>query len=198
MSIVVQSLVDMRFNPLQSYTLGVISDTHIPDRSGQLNPRVLPILREAGVSAILHGGDISSPGVLDVLRTVAPVYAVQGNRDFLARQSLPVSIKIQAGEVEIGLTHGHGGIWRYLGDKLHFISHGIDRGYYQVYLRRIFPTAQVIVYGHTHFKDDTWSDGCLYFNPGAAGPPSFPGLRASMGLLRVGPHLNVQAEIIDL
>ena len=61
--------------------LGVISDTHIPDRARRLNERVIPVFREAGVSAILHAGDVSTPRVLKQLEEVAPVYATRGNRD---------------------------------------------------------------------------------------------------------------------
>jgi putative phosphoesterase len=153
---------------------------------------------EAKVSAILHGGDVSNLSVLDTLRQVAPVYAVEGNRDFMACTRLPMAIAFSAGEVIIGLTHGHGGMRRYIEDKIHFLFHGFDRGYYHSYLRRTFPEAQVIVYGHTHFTDVTWVDGCLYFNPGAAGPPTFPGLRASMGLLHIGPHREIKPELIDI
>ncbi len=62
-------------------TLGLISDTHIPDRAAELNPRVLQIFEEARVSQILHAGDIMNQTVLDELAQVAPVQAVCGNRD---------------------------------------------------------------------------------------------------------------------
>ncbi len=63
--------------------LGVVADTHVPDKAKTLNPQVLAILRQAEVSAILHAGDISSPGVLTALGEIAPVYAVLGNRDWV-------------------------------------------------------------------------------------------------------------------
>jgi predicted phosphodiesterase len=62
--------------------LGVLADTHIPDRVPGLNPRVLKIFQQARVSEILHAGDVSIPQVLEELRQVAPVSVVQGNRDF--------------------------------------------------------------------------------------------------------------------
>lgn len=191
-------IIDLHLDPSQSYTLGIVSDTHIPDRSKRLNPQVLSILREAHVSAILHGGDVSSPWVLDTLREIAPVIAVQGNRDTFAKMGLPRSVLIQAGEVEIGLTHGHGSLWRYLVDKLHLLINGPDADFYHRYLRDIFPTARVIVYGHTHISDETWEDGCLYFNPGAASPPALPGMRPGMGLIYIGPQQSVRAVRIEL
>ena len=54
--------------------IGVISDNH-----GYLDPAVLEIF--AGVSHIVHAGDVMDPGILDRLATVAPVTAVAGNMD---------------------------------------------------------------------------------------------------------------------
>ena len=70
-------------------TLGVISDTHIPDRTPQLNPRVLEVFQQARVTQILHAGDIMVQSVLDELATIAPVQAVCGNRDIWNLKHLP-------------------------------------------------------------------------------------------------------------
>ena len=55
-------------------TIGLISDTH-----GLLRPEAVRAL--AGVSHIIHAGDIGEPEILDELRKIAPVYAVRGNND---------------------------------------------------------------------------------------------------------------------
>ena len=55
--------------------VGLISDTH-----GTLRPRAYNAL--ADCDAIIHAGDIGSPGILTELETLAPVYAVLGNNDF--------------------------------------------------------------------------------------------------------------------
>ena len=54
--------------------IGVISDNH-----GYLDPAVLQIF--AGVSHIIHAGDMMDPEILERLRAVAPVTAVAGNMD---------------------------------------------------------------------------------------------------------------------
>ena len=66
--------------------LGVVADTHIPDRVRSLHPDLLPGLKAANAEVILHAGDICSPVVLAELSQVAPVVAVRGNRDW----ALPV------------------------------------------------------------------------------------------------------------
>ena len=53
--------------------LGVISDTHSPDRACSLDVRVIPLFRHAGVEEILQVDDVSSPGIVEQLGEVAPV-----------------------------------------------------------------------------------------------------------------------------
>ncbi len=55
-------------------TIGLISDTH-----GLLRPEAVRAL--AGVSHIIHAGDIGGAEILEALRKIAPVYAVRGNND---------------------------------------------------------------------------------------------------------------------
>ena len=54
--------------------IGVIADNH-----GYLDPAVLEIF--AGVSHVIHAGDIMDPEILGALQKVAPVTAVAGNMD---------------------------------------------------------------------------------------------------------------------
>ena len=53
--------------------IGVVSDTHVPDRAVALHPALLSELRRNKVDLILHAGDISTAGVLQELETIAPV-----------------------------------------------------------------------------------------------------------------------------
>ena len=126
-------------------TLGVLADTHIPDRVRQLDPRVIEIFRQAKVEAILHAGDVSISQVLDELGQVAPVYAVQGNRDIFYLRQLPMRIELNFDGVSIGMAHGHGSFSRYMVDKIHRAIRG---RLVTSYLRRMlltFPDADVIV-----------------------------------------------------
>ena len=99
-------------------TLGVIADTHVPDRVRRINPRIITFLKECGVAAILHAGDICSPVVLSQLADIAPVHAVQGNRDVWRLSHLPMKLSLEYGGVTIGLTHGHGSFSGYFTQKL--------------------------------------------------------------------------------
>ena len=106
------------------YAIGVVADSHIPDRRRKLHVALLPKLREADVQQILHVGDISLPRVLHELEEVAPVVAVRGNRDWLGFKDLPLTRVLDIQGKRIGLTHGHGGLILYLQDKARFMLRG--------------------------------------------------------------------------
>lgn len=85
--------------------IGVISDTHIDNRSTRVIPdRVYDAFRK--VDRILHGGDLTSPSVLDALNLLAPTLAVKGNNDYGERSTLPISRRVEIENVVIGMTHG--------------------------------------------------------------------------------------------
>ena len=179
-------------------TLGVIADTHIPDRRKTLDPRILPLLAGQGVQAILHAGDVSAPYVLAELEQVAPVHAVRGNRDWLWLRGLPEEFRAEYGGVTIGMTHGHGGLLTYLLDKPVFKL----RGYYHERLlprlKARFPKAQVIVFGHGHLTLNRWIDGQLFFNPGSPHFPARKNIAPTLGFLRIRGESEVSGEIMAL
>jgi len=179
-------------------TIGVIADTHIPDRASHLHPHVLDILREAGVTAILHAGDICSPKVLDQLNAIAPVHAVQGNRDVWRLSHLPMNLSLEFEGVQIGMMHGHGGLVTYLSQKLSYFIAGYQVAKFQASLRREFPQAKVIVFGHTHRSENTWSGGVLLFNPGPASQFRWGREPCSLGLLHLQAGEVLKSEIIPL
>src|SRR5262249_56311650 len=81
--------------------IGILSDTHLPNRIRQLDelgPE--PGRFFASVDLILHGGDLTSPMVLDWLEQFAPVLCTTGNND-------PI-VDARCKEVEILDVHG----WR--------------------------------------------------------------------------------------
>jgi putative phosphoesterase len=179
-------------------TLGVISDTHIPDRAHRLDPRVMPIFRSAGVEAILHAGDVSSPGVLAQLGEVATVYAVRGNRDWLWLRNLPVARRLDFSGVTIGLTHGHGNLWNYLKDRIYFMRQGYHPERLLPRLLAEFPDVRVIVFGHGHSPLNQWMGVQLLFNPGSPHVPGTEDLTPSVGLLHISGGSEVRGEIIRL
>ncbi len=178
-------------------TVGVIADTHIPDRVTALHPLILPTLRAAGVSHILHAGDICAPEVLDVLREVASVTAVRGNRDFLAGPLRMVE-EIEMDGVRLALLHGHGGLVPYLLDKVQFFRDGYRLERYLDRLIQTANTASVVVFGHTHHAEILCRAGKLLFNPGSASFGAKPGFPPTIGLLRFFNSGKVTADIVPM
>jgi putative phosphoesterase len=179
-------------------TIGVIADTHVPDRSRKLSPEIGRIFRAEGVSVVLHAGDVSVPSVLEELGVFGPVIGVRGNRDWLLARRLPLAVEVGAGPVTIGMTHGHGGMLRYFADKFNFIRYGYKADRYRRYLHCVFPDARVVVFGHTHRQECTWEWGTLFFNPGAAGVPALTKEGPSVGILKIGPGDQVDGKITRL
>ncbi len=178
--------------------LGVLADTHIPDRVPELDERLLQRFTDAGVSAILHAGDVSVPRVLRQLEQIAPVFAVKGNRDIFALRQLPMQVRLNIEGFSIGMAHGHGSFSLYVLDRLHRDVYGrlVER-----YLRRMlqaFPDADVIVFGHLHVPGNFHMEGKLLFNPGSASYPWPRSELATFGLLYLEQGLAPRGEIIEL
>ena len=180
------------------FTAGVIADTHVPDRFNQVAPEILSFFRQTRVNAILHAGDISSPLVIEILKQIAPVHAVRGNRDWAFGKDLPLNKELNLAGVSVGLTHGHGGFRRYLIGKLKYMRQGYDYEAFRIYLPKLFPHAKVIIFGHTHRPENRWEDGLLIFNPGAAYPCWENGYHVQVGLLHIYTEGRVEAEFIPL
>ena len=174
-------------------TLGVITDTHIPQRMRSLPPRVFEAFR--GVDMILHAGDINSCCVLDELAQIAPVEAVAGNADLFQR-GLPLTRVIEIAGKRIGLAHGHGGWSRYLLGKLHDRL-GYSEEYYLNIVQRSFGSMDAIVFGHTHRYFRAIRAGTLFFNPGPVAPDYYNTYGPQVGLLHVTPA-SIESEIASL
>lgn len=177
--------------------IGVVADTHVPDRVRNLHPELLPGLQKLGVDIILHAGDISSSAVLDELSKIAPVTAVRGNRDWMVGKKIPSMVSLDIAGTHVALLHGHGDIFIYFLDKIKYLFFGYRLERYVKYLFSMAPFAGVIVFGHTHRAVNYIQNGCLLFNPGSAGcylkkqPPSF-------GILRFYGNTKVKGEIISM
>ena len=130
--------------------IAVISDTHLPRGRRRLPDRCSELL--AGADLILHGGDFVAAGVLEELEAVGPpVAAVHGNMDELAlRERLPEARVVSAGDARIGMVHDAGPAAG-RGDRL----------------RRRFPDADAVVFGHSHIPLHEERRGFQIFNPGS-------------------------------
>lgn len=179
-------------------TLGLIADTHVPDRKRELDPRIVPLFRAAGVSRILHAGDISVPRVLAELEQAAPVTAVRGNRDWFGFRDLPLSRMVEAGGKRIGLTHGHIDWSHYARDKMRFLLRGPQS--FEFYAQRVaaeMPDVDALVFGHNHEPMIREMAGKLVINPGSACCQVLKERQPSVALLHIEDG-QMRAEIVYL
>ncbi len=178
--------------------LGVVADTHIPDRVRSLHPDLLPGLMAGNAEVILHAGDICSPAVLAELSQVAPVVAVRGNRDWAFAGALPWARSFTAGGIRVAMQHGMGNFWHYWWDKLKFATVGYRFARYKRLLLHSMPGHDVMIFGHTHRAVNLAEDGILFFNPGSAAvtPGSLPA--PSFGMLTLDGLGGVTGEIISM
>jgi putative phosphoesterase len=184
--------------PQDTIRIGVVADTHVPDRARTLHPELIAQLTASRVSRILHAGDICIPGVLDQLAQIAPVTAVGGNRDLLFRSRLPLIRFMEIAGISMALVHGHGGFLPYLLDKWYYLVEGFRQERYINRLNRLAPEAKVIVFGHTHQPANLWQAGKLFFNPGSASIVPFHSGNPSFGILHFSASGNVHGEVIKL
>jgi uncharacterized protein len=158
----------------------VLSDTHGPRRWKSCPPAVAGYLR--GCDRILHAGDACTAAVLDELAQYAPVTAVVGNNDGpdVAAWGATPAAEVMLDGLPVAMIHDSGAATGRLGR-----------------LRRAFPGAALVVFGHSHIPLDEAAGGFRIFNPGS--PTDRRRQPAgTIGLLRIdGGHL-VSAEIIPV
>ncbi|MFF5265507.1 metallophosphoesterase family protein [Actinomadura viridis] len=158
----------------------VLSDTHAPRRWRSCPPAVAAHLRKADL--ILHAGDVCTAGVLDELTGYAPVRAVLGNNDGpdVAAWGAPERLELDLDGLTVAMVHDSG------------LAQGrIAR------MRRWFPAANLVVFGHSHIPLDD-SDGDLrIFNPGSPTDRRRQP-RGTLGLLDIRDGRLIDAEIVPV
>jgi putative phosphoesterase len=128
----------------------IISDTHVPDFAPRLPDAVL---EEAGrADLVLHAGDVTAGTVLDDLERRAPVLCALGNNDGRDVADRGARERIETDVAGISLAMVHMG--------------GPAKGR-AARLRRWFPHARVVVFGHSHIPTVVDDDGVLLLNPGS-------------------------------
>ena len=128
----------------------VLADTHVGLKAKRdLPPHVWSLVDEADV--VLHAGDIKTDGFLARLEASAVTYAVAGNNDVDMSSPPPDERHLELAGVSVAMVHDAGPAF------------GRPRR-----LRRRFPDASLVVFGHSHVPiDQIGIDGQRLFNPGS-------------------------------
>jgi len=134
--------------------IGVISDTH-----GFFDERIAELF--AGVSLILHAGDVGSDHILERLSHLAPVCAVRGNVDADGScATLPESVQIIVSGYTIFMTH-----------IFNLPEDGPSPDLPD-------PAPDVAIFGHSHKQCHLNREDTLYLNPASAGRQRFTNPRS--------------------
>jgi len=182
--------------------IGVLADTHIPYILPQIPEQVFAIFDQ--VDLILHAGDLDEEEVLTELSHIAPTLAVRGNLHLrhgtLSSPHLPKAIHLNLYGQRLVLIHGRPRLVLGFLDKVRSYlfrrtNENLNRDLIAGY-QRTFPTADVVVFGHSHRACVQRVGHTLFFNPGAVcrtrREPN-----PSVGLLTIGTT-GIEADIIPL
>jgi hypothetical protein len=159
----------------------VLADTHIRRGSARrLPPAVYAALERADL--VLHAGDVVTGVLLEELNGFAPTVAVLGNNDTELTGQLPEERLLTVEGLRVALVHDSGA-----------------RKGREGRLRRRFPTADLVVFGHSHTPVDAEGvDAQRLFNPGSPTEtrPAYRGL--GFGRLRIDAGELVDHELIPV
>jgi len=155
----------------------VLSDTHAPRRWKSAPPAVAAHLRTADV--ILHAGDVCTGEVIRELAGYAPVHVVKGNNDG-PDVDAPQTLELTLDGLRVAMIH----------------DSGPARGRL-TRMRRRFPDADLVVFGHSHIPLDESGDGLRIFNPGSPTDRRRQP-HGTIGLLTIENARLLRAEIVPV
>ncbi|MBP2046486.1 metallophosphoesterase [Methanobacterium aggregans] len=158
--------------------IGVISDTHIPERASEIPETVFKTFEN--VDMILHAGDLVSLDVIDALKEIAPMKCVQGNMDRMYHMELPESEVMEVEGFKIGLNHGE--VYP-RGDTQQLKYIAMELG------------VEILITGHTHWSFIKDLGGVLLLNPGS---PTVPRLSDPSVMLLEIENQKIDTEIIKI
>ena len=158
--------------------IGLISDTHIPDRAKEIPENVYSTFKN--VDLILHAGDLTSLNVIEELENIAPVIAIQGNMDRVNGINLPTAKVLEAEGLRIGIVHGE--VYpRADTQQLLYLARELN--------------VDILVSGHSHQPKIEQTEGILLLNPGS---PVVPRLAdRTVTLLEIN-NKEVDVEIVKI
>jgi putative phosphoesterase len=135
-----------------------------------------------GADLILHAGDVCVAAVLDELSAYAPVRAVCGNNDGpdVVAWGAPKTLELDLAGLPVAMIHDSG-----------------QRTGRAARMRRRFPDAELVVFGHSHIPMDLTEAGVRIFNPGSPTDRRRQP-HGTIGLLTVEDGRLVTAEIVPV
>lgn len=145
-------------------TIGLISDTHMPQRWAKLPTAVSRIFAHAAM--IFHAGDVGELWVLDELSEIAPVIAVHGNDDTPdAQRELPYQQIVTVQGQRLLIWHSH---YANQVDELHSRRSGdLHEGLLRNIARAQSAGARLVHFGHWHLPLVFEHEGVVAVNAGA-------------------------------
>lgn len=160
--------------------IGVISDTHIPDKASEIPQQILEAFKK--VDMVIHAGDLVDLSVLDTLKSVCKdVKAVWGNMDpYEVRKELPEKEIIKVGNYKIGVMHGYG----HPNNLTKLLSGVFEKD-----------NVNIVVFGHSHNAVNEKKGNTIYFNPGSPTDKIFA-INNSYGIIEI--NNKIEAEVINL
>ena len=170
--------------------IGVLSDTHIPERTTMFPEIVLEDFKKRNVDFVFHLGDFTELKVYKRLTDEFgkdKILAIRGNMDFDQELNdlLPDKIELEILGHKVLMLHGMGGpnmIIKRLIKKLNLLNSNHD----------------VVIFGHTHRPENEIVNGILFFSPGTTTPidEKFT-VVSSYGYLKISED-KIEPEIIHL
>jgi putative phosphoesterase len=163
--------------------IAIISDTHMPKGHRRLPAACVERLRAADL--IVHAGDLSTVDVLEEIQGYGRLVAVHGNVDDAGvRAVLPTTVAVQADGGRLVVIHDAGP------------STGrLER------MRRRFPKADVVIFGHSHIplhqSAEPDGGGLQIFNPGSP-TERRRSPHHTMGMARTRSDGRLEFELIEL
>jgi len=156
--------------------IGVLSDTHIPDRARELPRKLLDAF--ASVDMVIHAGDLVDLSVHKALCAVCKdVRVVSGNMDpSEIKDMFPQREIIKVGNISIGVAHGWGPPNKLL---------QIVKDFFQA------DKLDIVIFGHSHQACSVQDGKTLYFNPGSPTDSVFAPFK-SFGIIEITDTINAQ------
>jgi putative phosphoesterase len=158
----------------------VLSDTHAPRRWKTCPPRVAEQLRQAEL--VLHAGDVCTAAVLDEIGEYAPLHAVAGNNDGpdVAAWGAEPALELDIDGLRVAMIHDSGQATGRLAR-----------------MRRAFPAAGLVIFGHSHIPLDQAGGDLRIFNPGSPTDRRRQP-HGTLGALRIESGRLIAARIVEV